>query len=78
MQSIDNYQKHFTAYLENFTTVKEPNNLYEPIKYILSLGGKRLRPVLTLMTSEIFDENYKTSLNAALAIEVFHNFFFDT
>ena len=74
MESIDNYQKHFTAYLENFTTVKEPNNLYEPINYILSLGGKRLRPVLTLMTSEIFDENYRSCLNAALAIEVFHNF----
>jgi len=74
MQSIENYQKHFVAYLENFTAVKEPNNLYEPINYILSLGGKRLRPVLTLMTSEIFDENYRTSLNAALAIEVFHNF----
>lgn len=74
MQSIDNYQKHFIAYLENFTTVKEPKNLYEPINYILSLGGKRLRPVLTLMTTEIFDENYRTSLDAALAIEVFHNF----
>jgi geranylgeranyl diphosphate synthase type II len=74
MQSIDNYQKHFIAYLENFTRIKEPKNLYEPINYILGLGGKRLRPVLTLMTSEIFGEDYKTSLNAALAIEVFHNF----
>ena len=74
MQSIDNYQKHFIAYLENFTTVKEPNNLYEPINYILSLGGKRLRPVLTLMTTEVFDESFRTSLDAALAIEVFHNF----
>jgi geranylgeranyl diphosphate synthase type II len=74
MQSIDNYQKHFIAYLENFSTIKEPKNLYEPINYILGLGGKRLRPVLTLMTSEIFGEDYKTSLNAALAIEVFHNF----
>ena len=74
MQSIDHYQKKFIAYLENFTTDKEPNSLYEPINYILSLGGKRLRPVLTLMTTEIFDGDYRSSLNAALAIEVFHNF----
>ena len=53
---------------------KEPINLYEPITYILSLGGKRLRPVLTLMATEIFDADYKEALDAALAIEVFHTF----
>jgi geranylgeranyl diphosphate synthase type II len=54
--------------------IKEPKNLYEPIHYILDLGGKRIRPVLTLMTAEIFDSNYKKALPAALAVEVFHNF----
>ncbi|MGB6153634.1 MAG: polyprenyl synthetase family protein, partial [Pricia sp.] len=53
---------------------KEPQNLYEPISYILNLGGKRLRPVLTLMATEIFDTDYRIALHAALAIEVFHNF----
>jgi len=48
--------------------------LYQPIQYILDLGGKRLRPVLTLMTAEIFNCDYKKSLDAALSIEVFHNF----
>ncbi|NCO62494.1 MAG: polyprenyl synthetase family protein [Flavobacteriales bacterium] len=74
MLSIDKYQEKFVEYLEQYSIVKEPKNLYEPIQYILKLGGKRLRPVLTLMTSEIFDSDYVKSLNAALSIEVFHNF----
>lgn len=74
MFSIEEYQNHFVTYLEKYTVTKEPKNLYDPIQYILKLGGKRLRPVLTLMTTEIFDANYKSSLNAALSIEVFHNF----
>ena len=53
---------------------KEPKNLYTPINYILNLGGKRLRPVLTLMATELFDQPYQKSLDAALAIEIFHNF----
>jgi geranylgeranyl diphosphate synthase type II len=52
----------------------EPKNLYEPIQYILSLGGKRLRPVLTLMSAEVFDIDCQKALAAATAVEVFHNF----
>ncbi len=53
---------------------KEPENLYEPIRYILNLGGKRLRPVLTLLSCDIFSGDFQKALNAALAIEMFHNF----
>ena len=60
--------------MEKKVKIKEPVNLYEPISYILNLGGKRLRPVLTLMTTDIFGGDYKKALDAALAIEVFHNF----
>lgn len=74
MLSIEKYQKAFVAYLKEFSTPKEPNSLYQPIYYILELGGKRLRPVLTLMAAEIFNEKYEKALDAALAIEVFHNF----
>ncbi|NMH89188.1 polyprenyl synthetase family protein [Flavivirga algicola] len=74
MLSIEKYQKEFVAYLEQYSTLKEPKNLYEPIQYILGLGGKRLRPVLTLMTTEIFNSDYNKALDAALSIEVFHNF----
>lgn len=52
----------------------EPSNLYDPIRYFLSIGGKRLRPVLTLLATDLFGEKIEKSLSAALAIEVFHNF----
>jgi geranylgeranyl diphosphate synthase type II len=74
MQNIEAYQKSFITHLEDFAVNKEPKNLYEPINYILKLGGKRLRPVLTLMTTEVFDEKAELAMNAALSIEVFHNF----
>lgn len=74
MLTISQYREAFLDYLSEKITTKEPVNLYEPITYILNLGGKRLRPVLVLMTSEILGTSYKKALDAALAIEVFHNF----
>lgn len=74
MEAIENYQKAFLESLKDFEVTKDPQSLYEPINYILSLGGKRLRPVLTLMTCDIFNADYKQAMNAALAVEVFHNF----
>jgi geranylgeranyl diphosphate synthase type II len=74
MHAIHQYQEFFISYLENQSINKEPKNLYEPIDYILSLGGKRMRPVLTLMTAEVFKADYKKALPAAMAVEVFHNF----
>jgi geranylgeranyl diphosphate synthase type II len=71
---ILNYQQEFLEYLQSKKWIKEPKNLYEPIDYILKLGGKRMRPVLTLMAADIFSSDYKKALPAALAIEVFHNF----
>lgn len=53
---------------------KEPKNLYEPIKYTLESGGKRIRPVLCLMAAEMFGEDYQNCINTALGIEIFHNF----
>ncbi|WP_405611483.1 polyprenyl synthetase family protein [Polaribacter sp. Asnod1-A03] len=72
--NILHYQQEFLAYLESKQWVREPKNLYEPIDYILQLGGKRIRPVLTLMAADIFSSNYKKAMPAALAVEVFHNF----
>ena len=74
MKSIDTYKEAFLQYLNEKIEVKEPRNLYDPIHYILQLGGKRLRPVLTLLTCELFGGEAKKALDAALAIEVFHNF----
>ena len=53
---------------------KSPQNLYEPIQYILNLGGKRIRPLLVLMSADLFGHKYKEAVSAALAIEIFHNF----
>jgi geranylgeranyl diphosphate synthase type II len=74
MLPINEYQEQFIGYLESQNIEKEPKNLYQPIDYILQLGGKRLRPVLTLMTTDIFNADYKLALPAAMAVEVFHNF----
>jgi len=51
-----------------------PYSLYEPIEYVLSLGGKRIRPVFALLACQLFNENLNKSLKPALAVEVFHNF----
>ena len=74
MHNIVQYQEFLSTYLQSQYETKEPRNLYEPIHYILDLGGKRMRPVLTLMSAEVFDADYKKALPAALAVEVFHNF----
>ena len=74
MRAISQYQDIIQAHFEALNLTKEPNNLYEPIRYILSLGGKRLRPVLTLMATEVFDVDCEKAIPAATAVEVFHNF----
>jgi len=72
--NISNYKKLFLDFLTSKKITKEPKNLYEPVHYILELGGKRLRPVLVLIGTEAFGGNAKEALDAALAIEIFHNF----
>ena len=74
MQAIVEYQNQFSEFLNTYNVEREPKNLYQPIKYILNLGGKRLRPVLTLMTTACFDGDVDRAMDAALAVEVFHNF----
>ena len=74
MHSIQQYQEFISDYLQSQSAIKEPKNLYEPIQYILQLGGKRMRPILTLLSAEVFNAEYEKALPAALAVEVFHNF----
>lgn len=74
MQSVGNYRKVFIEYLKIQQLPKEPKNLYQPIDYILNLGGKRLRPILTLMACDLFGVDFKKALPASMAVEVFHNF----
>ncbi len=74
MTSLDVFREDFVSYLHEKVRIKEPVNLYEPILYILELGGKRLRPILTLMSCELFNSAYQKAMDAALAVELFHNF----
>ena len=74
MRAVSDYQDIVSSHFKTLILQKEPTNLYEPIRYILSLGGKRLRPVLTLMAAEVFDGDCQKALAAATAVEVFHNF----
>ena len=74
MLTVNQYREVFVEYLKKFPINREPSNLYDPVSYILTLKGKRLRPILTLMATDIFSNSYKSGLDAALAVEVFHNF----
>ena len=74
MESVSKYQSLFNDYLETNKQKPSPHGLYAPIEYILSLGGKRLRPLLALMATEAFGNKPEEALPAALSVEVFHNF----
>ena len=60
--------------LKKVSLGSKPDTLYDPVKYILDIGGKRVRPVLALMACSSFDSNPNLALKAALSIELFHNF----
>tara|TARA_B100000809_G_scaffold51342_1_gene46532 strand:+ start:11534 stop:12508 length:975 start_codon:yes stop_codon:yes gene_type:complete len=74
MQKIINYISIIEEALKAISQKKEPEKLYEPITYTLNLGGKRIRPALLLLANNLFGGKDETALDAALAIEVFHNF----
>lgn len=61
-------------YIEKLPLEIEPKGLYEPIRYVLSLGGKRVRPMLMMMTYEMWKENGTDILPQAVALETYHNF----
>lgn len=74
MKTFDEITQIISSSLEQLDLNKEPYGLYEPISYVLSLGGKRIRPALTLMACNLFTENLSHAIKPALGIEVFHNF----
>ena len=74
MNSLQKLQSHFNAKIDAHSFVRYPENLYEPIDYIMGIGGKRLRPVAVFMACDAFGGDIKEAEAAALAIEIFHNF----
>jgi geranylgeranyl diphosphate synthase, type II len=74
MHTIPQLQQLITDALATKKYGESPVELYEPIEYIMSLGGKRLRPCLLLMACDMFGGDVTHAVQPALAIEVFHNF----
>ena len=71
---LTKYYQSFISYLEQQDFNREPKNLYTPVDYILQLGGKRLRPLLTLIACDVVSGSFDKALPAAMAVETFHNF----
>lgn len=74
LSKIIEYQQRIENALKDKSYGSNPKELYEPVRYIMSLGGKRLRPVLVCLGCDFFDGRVDTALPAAIAIELFHNF----
>ena len=74
MKEVTKFKKIIDKEIINLELPNSPNNLYEPIKYILSLEAKRMRSVALLIAHQLYKEDYQNALDAALAVEMFHNF----
>ena len=74
MDKFKDYINHLNEYLDKNLLFDNPNNLYDPVKYILQNGGKRLRSLFTLFISDLFSGKTDNALPAAASLEIFHNF----
>ncbi len=74
MLSFNDCSEKFNAHLKKLNLPHYPNGLYDPVRYILELGGKRLRPSICMLSAQLFSENNTDIMAAATAIEIFHNF----
>ena len=74
MQTLSQLSAIIEGELGKIAYPNSPQKLYQPIDYVMGLGGKRMRPILLLMAHQLFDENIEKSISPALGIEVFHNF----
>lgn len=74
MKEFDEYLALVNQAISNLQLPERPSGLYDPIRYTLDCGGKRLRPVLTLAACEAMGKEPMTAIHQAIAIEMFHNF----
>jgi geranylgeranyl diphosphate synthase type II len=72
--SVNNILEKLETHIQGLTYGESPTELYEPISYIMSLGGKRIRPLLTLLSYSLYKDDFESILTPAAAVEVFHNF----
>ncbi len=71
---IDFLEKRINDELSKVLINQEPRTLFDPPVYVISLGGKRVRPILTLLAADLFGKDIEVAVNPAIAIEIFHNF----
>ena len=74
MDFITEHSKRIDQALQSLDIPESPRNLYDPLRYFFTIGGKRIRPILTLLAAEKFGAKSQEALPAALAVEIFHNF----
>ncbi len=74
MKTADEILSMVNEFLENLSYDRKPTSLYDPIKYVLSMGGKRIRPTLMLLGYNLFKENPEKILMNAVALETYHNY----
>lgn len=74
MYRIEQLQDIVNKEIAHLDLRANPRELYEPVEYVLAVGGKRIRPVLTLMSCNLFSENIETAIRPAIGLEMFHNF----
>jgi geranylgeranyl diphosphate synthase type II len=74
MIQIEQLLKTLQTEFEQYSYGENPDELYDPIRYIMSLNGKRYRPLLTLLATSLFTDEWQKAVKPAMAVEVFHNF----
>lgn len=74
MKSVEQIQESFETYLQSLDFSREPDELYAPIRYVLSLGGKRIRPTFLIMAYNMYADDIEVVFNIAAGMEIFHNF----
>lgn len=73
-KQLQKLQEQIELELNRLEISNNPVSLYEPINYFLSIGGKRIRPILVMLAAELFENKNKNTIYQALAVELFHNF----
>ena len=74
MKSAKQIQECFESYLQGLDYSRQPDNLYAPIRYVLSLGGKRIRPTFLIMAYNMYADDIESVFSTAAGMEIFHNF----
>ncbi len=74
MKDLSQIAEIIEAEINNTSYLKDPENLYSPIEYTMEFGGKRIRPILLLISYQLFNDNIERAFSPAKAIEIFHNF----